>query len=186
MIDVKVKHTYADYLKTSDEERFELLDGELVMAPAPLLYHQFILRKLLNAISGYVDEHDLGELFCSPTDVVLSETDVVQPDILFVSRQRNKILKPECVQGAPDLVVEILSPSTAELDRTTKLELYAYHGVKEYWIVDPEAKTVMVLLRGQNRFEVAGTYGKGHTLVSPTLEGFTVQVEELFEVYWEA
>ena len=186
MINVKAKHTYADYLKTSDEERFELLDGELVMAPAPLLYHQFILRKLLNAISGYVDEHNLGELFCSPTDVVLSETDVVQPDILFVSRQRNQILKPECVQGTPDLVVEILSPSTAELDRTTKLELYAYHGVREYWIVDPEAKTVMVLLQGQNRFEVARTYGKGHSLQSPTLEGFTVQVEELFEAYLEA
>ncbi|MCY4081744.1 MAG: Uma2 family endonuclease [Caldilineaceae bacterium] len=186
MINVKAKHTYADYLKTSDEERFQLLDGELVMAPAPLLYHQFILRKLLYAISGYVDEHNLGELFCSPTDVVLSETNVVQPDILFVSRQRNQILKPESVQGAPDLVVEILSPSTAELDRTTKLELYARHGVREYWIVDPEAKTIMVLLLGQNRFEVGGTYGKGHTLQSPTLEGFTVLVDELFEAFLEA
>ena len=185
MINVKAKHTYADYLKTSDEERFQLLDGELVMAPAPLLYHQFILRKLLYAISGYVDEHNLGELFCSPTDVVLSETNVVQPDILFVSRQRNQILKPESVQGAPDLVVEILSPSTAELDRTTKLELYAYHGVREYWIVDPEARTVMVLLRGQNRFEVAGTYGKGHTLQSPTLEGLKIPMEEVFEAYLE-
>lgn len=183
MLNVKAKLTYADYLKTADDERFELLDGELVMAPAPLLYHQFILRKLLNAMSGYVEEHELGELFCSPADVVLSETDVVQPDILFVSRQRSQILKSESVQGAPDLVVEILSPSTAELDKTTKLELYAQHGVREYWIADPDAKTIMVLLRGEHRFEVEGIYGKGHTLQSPTLEGFRVQMEEVFENY---
>ena len=186
MINVKAKLTYADYLETSGEERYELLDGELVMAPAPLLYHQFILRKLLNAISVYVDEYNLGELFCSPTDVVLSETDVVQPDILFVSRRRGQILKPERVHGAPDLVVEILSPSTAELDRTTKLELYAQHGVEEYWIVDPDAKTIMVMVRREERFEVKGIYGKGHILESPTLEGFTVQVEVLFEAYLEA
>ena len=183
MIDVKTKQTYADYLKTSDELRYELLNGELVMAPAPLLYHQFILRKLLNAMSDYVDEQSLGELFCSPADVVLSETDVVQPDILYVSSQRSHILKPESVQGAPDLVVEILSPSTAELDRTTKLELYAQFGVTEYWIVDPDAKTIMVLVRGESRFEVCGIFGEGHTLQSPTLSGLRIATEEVFEPY---
>ncbi len=186
MIKVSTKLTYADYLKTSDESRYELLNGELVMAPAPLLYHQFILRKLLNAMSDHVDEQKLGELFCSPADVVLSDSDVVQPDILYVSSQRSHILKPESVQGAPDLVVEILSPSTAELDRTTKLDLYAKHGVKEYWIVDPEARTILVLLRGKNRFEVSGIYGKGQTLLSPSLEGFTVTLEETFWDKWES
>ena len=181
MINVETKLTYADYLKTSDELRYELLNGELVMAPAPLLYHQFILRKLLNAMSAYIDEHKLGELFCSPTDVVLSDTDVVQPDILYVSKQRSHILKPESVQGAPDLVVEILSPSTAELDRTMKLELYARYGVTEYWIVDPDAKTIMVLLRGESRFEVVGIYGESQTLHSPTLKGLNVSLGEAFE-----
>ena len=180
MIKVSTKLTYADYLKTSDESRYELLNGELVMAPAPLLYHQFILRKLLNAMSEHVDEQKLGELFCSPADVVLSDTDVVQPDILYISSQRSHILKPESVQGAPDLVVEILSPSTAELDRTAKLELYAKHGVREYWIVDPDARTIMVLLRGKNRFEVGGIYGEDQSLTSPTLDGFSIALEEVF------
>ena len=181
MINVSTKLTYADYLKTSDELRYELLNGELVMAPAPLLYHQFILRKLLNAMSDHVDEQILGELFCSPADVVLSDTDVVQPDILYVSSQRSHILTPESVRGAPDLVVEILSPSTAELDRTTKLDLYAKHGVKEYWIVDPDSRTIMVMLRGENRFEVSGIYGDDQSLTSPTLDGFSIALEDIFE-----
>ena len=181
MIKVSTKLTYADYLKTSDESRYELLNGELVMAPAPLLYHQFILRKLLNAMSHHVDEQKLGELFCSPADVVLSDSDVVQPDILYVSSQRSHILRPESVQGAPDLVVEILSPSTAELDRTTKLDLYAEHGVKEYWIVDPDSRIITVLLRGEYRFEVSGIYGDEQSLASPTLDGFTIALKDIFE-----
>ena len=181
MINVSTKLTYADYLQTSDELRYELLNGELVMAPAPLLYHQFILRKLLNAMSDHVDEHKLGELFCSPADVVLSDTDVVQPDILYVSSQRSHILKPESVQGAPDLVVEILSPSTAELDRTLKLDLYAEHGVKEYWIVDPDSRTITVLLRGESRFEVSGIFGEDQFLNSTTLKGLSFALAEIFE-----
>ena len=180
MIKVSTKLTYADYLKTSDESRYELLNGELVMAPAPLLYHQFILRKLLNAMSDHVDEQKLGELFCSPADVVLSDTDVVQPDILYVSSQRSHILTRENVRGAPDLVVEILSPATAERDRTFKLDLYAHHGVKEFWIVDTDANTITVLLQGECRFEVSGIYGVGQTLRSPTLAGFSVTLEEIF------
>ena len=180
MINVKTRLTYADYLKTPDDERYELLNGEFVMAAAPLLYHQYILRKLLNKMSDYIDERNLGELYSSPADVVLSDTDVVQPDLLFVSSHRSHILTRENVRGAPDLVVEILSPATAERDRTIKLDLYAQHGVKEYWIVDPDAGTVMVLLRGEVGFEVTGIYEEGQTLRSPTLAGFSVALEEIF------
>lgn len=186
MLNVKAKLTYADYLETSDDERYELLNGELVLSPSPKEIHQYLLSVLHLLIGTFAREHDLGKVYFSPFDVVLSDTNVVQPDLLYVSSERTQIITPDNIRGAPDLVVEILSPSTAELDRTTKLELYAYHGVREYWIVDPEARTVMVLLRGQNRFEVAGTYGKGDTLQSPTLEGFTVQVDELFEAYLKA
>ena len=83
-------------------------------------------------------------------------------------------------RGAPDLVVEILSPATAERDRTLKLDLYAKHGVKEYWIVDPDSRTIMVLLQGESRFEVSGIYGEEQSLSSPTLEGFSVALEEIF------
>ena len=180
MINVKTRLTYADYLKTPDDERYELLNGELVMPPAPLTAHQMISMALGSRLYVFVEEKGLGTVVAAPTDVVLSDTDVVQPDVLFVSSQRSHILTRENVRGAPDLVVEILSPATAERDRTVKLDLYAQHGVKEYWIVDPDAGTVMVLLRGEVGFEVTGIYEEGQTLRSPTLAGFSVALEEIF------
>ncbi len=136
------------------------------MPPAPLLQHQYVQIKLSTRLDAFVEERNLGVVFPTPTDVVLSDTDVVQPDILFVSSERSRILTRENVRGAPDLVVEILSPAIAERDRTIKLDLYAQHGVKEYWMVDPDARTITVLLRGETRFGVAGTYGEGQILRS--------------------
>ena len=179
-MNIGTKLTYADYLKTSDDERYELLNGELVMPPAPLTGHQMISMALASRLYLYVNERGMGTVVAAPTDVVLSDTDVVQPDVLFVSSQRSQILTRENVRGAPDLVVEILSPATAERDRTVKLDLYAQHGVIEYWIVDSDAKTVTVLLRGEGGFGVAGVYGEGETLRSPTLDGFSVALEEVF------
>ena len=122
----------------------------------------------------------MGKVYFAPFDVVLSDTDVVQPDIMFVSREREHIITHANIQGAPDLVVEILSPSTAERDRTVKRRLYAEHGVKEYWQVEPEAQTVTVLLLRDGIFEEVGSYGKGQSLSSPTLEGFIVSLDEIF------
>ncbi len=180
MLNVKTGLTYADYLKTSDDERYELLNGELVMPPAPLTGHQMISIALASRLYLYVNERGLGTVVTAPTDVVLSDTDVVQPDVLFVSSQRSHILTRENVRGAPDLVVEILSPATAERDRRVKRDLYAQHGVKEYWMVDPDVRTITVLLRGETRFGVAGIYGEGQVLRSPTLAGFGVALEEMF------
>ncbi len=180
MISLQTKLTYADYLKTSDDERYELLNGELVMAPAPREIHQYILGRLYIEMGAFIYERDLGDVYFAPTDVALSDMDVVQPDLLFVSNERNHIITPENIQGAPDLVVEILSPATAERDRTLKLDLYARHGAHEYWIVDPDARTIMVLRRGERRFEVAGIYGAEQTARSPILEGFTFNLEGKF------
>ena len=181
MTNTKTKLTYESYLKTPDDERYELLDGELlVMEPAPLTAHQYVLGNLYYAMRLFSDERNLGEVYISPTDVVLSDTDVVQPDLLFVSYERAHIVTRENIQGAPDLIVEILSPSTAERDRTLKLDLYARHGVKEYWLVDPNTKTVMVLLLSEHRFEAVGTYGEGQTLDSPTLAGFSLNLAGQF------
>ena len=180
MLDVKARLTYADYMKTSDDERYELLNGELIMSPSPKEIHQDISGNLYFRLRAFVRERSLGKVYFSPFDVVLSDTDVVQPDLLFVSNERADIITADNIQGAPDLVVEILSPATAERDRTVKLDLYAQHGVKEYWIVDPDAKTVKVLLRGESRFEVSGIYGEGQSLRSPTLAGFSVALEEIF------
>ena len=180
MLDVKARLTYADYMKTSDDERYELLNGELIMSPSPKEIHQYISGNLYFVLGAFVRERNLGKAYFSPFDVVLSDTDVVQPDLLFVSTERAAIITADNVQGAPDLVVEILSPATAERDRTIKLDLYAQYGVKEYWIVDPDAKTITVLLRGESRFEVSGVFGEGQSLHSPTLAGFSIDLDAIF------
>lgn len=176
-----IKFTYDDYRNTSDDSRYELLDGELVMAPAPSLRHQTIDTRLTALVHTFVNDRRLGHVFCPPCDVMLSSTDVVQPDLVFVSRERKSILlEGDAVRGAPDLVVEILSPSTAARYRTLKRILYARHGVAEYWLVDPDAGTVTVMAPGADGFEVAAVYGRGQTLTSPTLPGFAVDLDEVF------
>ena len=175
-----IKLTYEDYRKTPDDERYELLDGELVMTPAPRESHQRISGRLNMLLLQVADRTGAGRVYAAPFDVVLSDTDVVQPDLLFISNEREHTITEENVQGAPDLVVEILSPSTADRDLTIKRDLYARHGVREYWIVDTEAKTVTVLVRNAAGFAEAGVCGEGQTLASPTLEGFTITPDEIF------
>ena len=172
--------TYADYLETADDERYELFDGELVRSPSSREIHQYILGRLFLRLGAFIYGRNLGKVYCSPFDVVLSDTDVVQPDLLFVSNGRESIVTPENIEGARDLVVEILSPATAARDRTLKLDLYARHGVQEYWIVDPDAKTIMLLRRGESRFEVVGIYEEEQTLRSATLADFSIALQEIF------
>ncbi len=176
----KAKLTYEDYAKTPDDERWELIDGELFRMPSPNVAHQRTLGCLLLRVARFVDNRDMGSVFHLPTDVVLSDTDVVEPDLLFISSERMGIIATLNVQGAPDLVAEIHSPSTAQRDLTAKRELYARHGVKEYWPIDPETRTVTVLLLGDGDFTEAGVYREGDTVTSPTLEGLSFRVEEIF------
>ena len=176
----KVKLTYEDYAKTPDDERWELIDGELFRMPSPNITHQRTSRRLLLLMAPFVEDRDLGEVFAAPMDIVLSDSDVVEPDLLFISKERMGIITRLNVQGAPDLVVEIHSPSTAQRDLTAKRELYARHGVREYWPIDPDTRTVRVLLLGDGDFVEVGVYKEGDTVTSPTLEGFSFRVEEIF------
>ncbi len=176
-----VKFTYEDYRHTPEDQRYELLDGKLIVAPAPNLGHQRIDTRLGALLHTFTQEKNLGEVFHAPCDVVLSNTDVVQPDLLFVSHERaHLLLGGDNVLGAPDLAVEILSPSTAGRDRKLKRALYAKHGVKEYWLVDPDARTVTVLRLDAGAFEVVALYGEGQTMTSPALAGFTADLNEIF------
>ena len=176
----KTKLTFRDYLETPDDERYELFDGELIMAPSPTELHQIISGRLGARLLLHVERSNLGQVFFAPYDVKLSDTDVVQPDLLFVSNERAGIRTANNIQGAPDLVVEIQSPSTAKRDWNDKRSLYAQHGVTEYWLINPDAHTVIVLLLNQGEYEPAGLYGEGSTLISPTVEGFSVPVDEIF------
>ena len=173
--------TYADYLDAPGDERYELIDGGLIVVGSPNIAHQTASMGLSLAVGGFVRERGLGQVFHAPTDVILTDTDVVQPDLVFVSNEREAIVTPANIRGAPDLVVEILSPSTASLDRTTKRDLYARHGVEEYWIVDPSAQTVAVMLLRNGRFEVVGEYGREDALTSPTLPGLTISLDKIFQ-----
>ena len=175
-----VRLTYDDYCRTPDDERYELLNGELMMVPAPNIRHQRILGRLYKEIDQFTDERGLGEVLMAPVDVVLSDTDVVQPDVLFVSRAWEHRITEKNVQGAPDLVIEILSPSTAENDLGLKYELYDKGGVLEYWIVDPATETVAVHRRQAGRLEPAGTFGRGESVATAVLEGLAIEVEEIF------
>ena len=175
-----IKFTYEDYRNAPEDRRYELLDGDLVMTPAPREAHQRISGRLNMLLLQAADRFGAGRVYAAPFDVVLSDTDVVQPDLLFISNEREHIITEENVQGAPDLVVEILSPSTADRDLTFKRALYARHGVKEYWLVDTDAKTVTVLVRDTQGFAEIGVCGEGQTLESPTLTGFTIASDEIF------
>ena len=176
----RIKLTYADYLIAPDDARYELLDGELIMAPAPNIPHQDSLFDLGVDLKLLTRRARIGRVFIAPVDVVLSDTDVVQPDLIFVSRERSHIITKMNIRGAPDLVVEILSPSTAERDRIFKRDLYALHGVKEYWMVDTELRLIRQLLLDGDEFRLAGVFGMGDTLVSPTLNGHALNVSDMF------
>ena len=176
----KTKLTYEDYAKTPDDERWELIDGELFRMPSPNIAHQMISGELFPRMKQFVQERNLGIVFHAPTDVVLSDSDTVEPDLLFISRERMGIITRLNIQGAPDLVVEIHSPSTTQRDLTAKRALYARSGVKEYWPVDPEARTVRVLLLHGGDFVEAGIYREGDVVSSSTLEGFSFRPEEIF------
>ncbi len=175
------RFTYEDYRTAPPDRRYELLDGDLVLTPAPSLKHQTVQVQLGERLARFVRENALGRLFFAPCDVVLSDTDVVQPDLLFVSAARAHLLSGgENVRGAPDLVIEILSPSSAERDRGYKRALYAMHGVAEYWLVDPAAETVWVHRLRNGELVVAHTFASGDTLCSPLLPGFALDVDDVF------
>ena len=175
---VKPKLTYEDYASLPDDERYELIDGELIPMPSPTALHQTLLKNLAAAFM-VLESRGLGTMFFAPLDVILSNFDVVQPDLIFVSNARAHIIQ-DYIRGAPDLLVEILSPSTAGYDRTTKRNLYARHGVGEYWLVDPYAKTITVLILGADGYDTYAVFGEGDILTSPALPGFALNLSELF------
>ena len=172
--------TYEDYANTPDDERYELIDGDLIMAPGPNMPHQDNQANLGGAMQVFVKERSLGKVYFSDTDVVLSDTDVVKPDLLFISNEREDIITYSNIHGAPDLVVEILSPSTSRRDWNEKRELYAEHGVKEYVVMDPSNRIVWRMLLKDGVLEIEETYYEGDTIALSAIEGFSIAVNDIF------
>jgi Uma2 family endonuclease len=176
----EIKFTYEDYLLLPGEKRYELIDGDLHMVPAPRTFHQLVSVEIMEALNRFVREQGLGRVFSAPCDVYFSRQDVVQPDILFIASNRLGVIKENYIQGAPDLVIEILSPSSEEMDRQLKRKLYALHGVREYWIVNPDAKSIEVLTRQEGDLRIVQTFVADEWLTSPLLEGFRMLLLEVF------
>ena len=176
----KLKLTYEDYASLPDDERCELIDGELIPMPSPSVFHQLLIFSIGVPLREFVKRLSLGEVVPSPIDVILSATNVVQPDLIFVSNERSHIIAEANIRGAPDLAIEIISPSTERRDRIIKRNLYARHGVGEYWLVDPYAKTITVLILGANGYDTYAVFGEGDILTSPALAGFALNLSDLF------
>jgi len=137
--------TYDEFARLpNDGNRYEIIGGELIVTPAPTLLHQKIITRLGRRLDAFVEANGLGEVFNGPVDVLFGEGDYLEPDLVFVRRDRLHIIGPNGFEGAPDLVVEVLSPTTALRDRGIKRECYARFLVPEYWIVDPVAKRIEV------------------------------------------
>jgi Uma2 family endonuclease len=181
-----IRFRYEDY-KTLPESmlaRYELLDGALLMVPAPTPLHQRISRNLEFLLLRFVREHALGEVFDAPVDVVLgtgNEREVVQPDLLFVEKTQRHLITAAEIQGAPALVVEVTSPGTEARDRGYKKVLYGRYGVREYWIVDPQAQTVEVYVLGEEGWQPVREFARTETLTSSVLVGLRIELAEVFQ-----
>ncbi len=178
--EVITQKTIADYEALPEGAPYQLIDGELIMNAAPHWFHQKALSKLYRKMSDFVEKHDLGEIEFSPVDVYLAEADVYQPDIVFVGKQRRDIIVDGKIKGAPDLVVEVLSPSTGYYDIAHKKSIYESSDVKEYWILDYQEGVVEVFENVNGEFKQLERRRKKGTVSSKVLPGFSVSVESLF------
>lgn len=179
-----VKLTYDDFLQFPDDgKRHELIDGEHYVTASPNTKHQAVVLALGSALRTHARAHALGRVFVAPFDVVFTDVDVVEPDLLFVSRARQTdILTAQHVRGAPDLVVEIGSPSTRKRDETIKRRLYERSGVAEYWVVDPELDEIKVYRLTDGRYARTDELAleRGDALSSPLFPGLTLPLAEIF------
>jgi Uma2 family endonuclease len=179
--------TYQDWLNFPDDGwRYEIIDGVLYMSPPPLIHHQDILGELFARMRTHARRNGLGKVLCAPCGVRLPGQPVpIEPDILFVRRERLAIIERRYVEGAPDLVVEILSPSNANYDLRTKYALYEQAGVAEYWAVIPWDRLIRIYHLVDGAYQLAGEFGSGQIARSVVLAGFTIAVDELFQFEME-
>lgn len=180
IINSETKLTYSDYvLLPEDGKIHEIIDGEHYMIPAPETYHQTLSRRIQFQLYTQIEERELGVVFNAPTDVQMSDIDVVQPDLIVILAARKSIISPSKVIGAPDLVIEIISESMGRKDRELKLGLYQKAGVPEYWLVDPKSQQITVYrLIKSGQYESAGSF---HDEVCyQAIQGVTVDLSRVW------
>jgi len=177
----KKKYTEKDYQLLEEGAPFQLINGDLVMSPSPLLLHQLIVGKLYILISNFLQEINSGGLLVlSPMDVRLDEENIFQPDLLYISKERKSELVQDRISGAPDLIVEILSPSTAYYDLKQKKDFYERYGVKEYLIIDPVRRDAEVYGLINEKFELKQKEQQSGTIHLNTFPGLQIDLQKLF------
>ncbi|MEQ1681229.1 MAG: Uma2 family endonuclease [Nitrospira sp.] len=174
--------TYHDYmLLPNDGKQYEILEGDLFVTPSPVTRHQLIVGRFLHHLMTYLETHPIGTVFTAPYDVVLSDTDVVEPDLLLVLNNSRAAITENNVQGPPDMILEVLSPSTAARDRELKRKRYERFGVQEYWMVDPSSNTLEILaLTGGPYVEICRATRPAQCS-SPLLPGLVLNLDSLLK-----
>lgn len=177
----KIVLTYDDYCELpNDRNRYEILDGDLSVTPAPRVNHQRISRRLLRFLDDHVLANNLGEIFAAPIDVILAPTTVVQPDLIFIAHDRAHIITERAIEGAPTLVVEILSPTTQRTDRVAKAQLYAKYGVPHYWLLDPGQHTFEAYELAGDRYVIAASMKSEDEFRPSLFPGLTIWLADLW------
>jgi Uma2 family endonuclease len=176
-----IPYTYDDYrLLPDDGRRYELIDGDLFVTPAPTPFHQTVSRRLQHALIRQLEEPGIAYIFNAPCDVILTDTTVVQPDLALVRIARKEIITQRGIEGAPEVVVEILSPSTRERDRYIKRAAYARQAIPEYWIVDPDQGWIEVHRLAGQGYHIHDRFDRAATLASPAFPEVAVPLAPLF------
>jgi Uma2 family endonuclease len=184
------KITYEDYLKIDDGKQYEVIEGELKMVPAPNFKHQNISLNLCLILANYVRKNKLGVIRDAPIDVILDKTNVVQPDLVFISKERTPIINEDGgILGVPDLVIEIISKGSKYIDTYKKKDLYEKFGIKEYWLVDPFSQSVEIFTLDDNKkyelySEAFIEEDSNRILKSKTIENLEINVEDVFKKDW--
>lgn len=177
----KVVLTYADYAALPDDgRRYEIYEGEIEMTPAPSTRHQLVLLNLTHLLHSFLTTHRMGVLFFAPTDLILSDLTVIQPDLLVVLNDRRHLITERGIEGPPNLVVEVLSPATASRDRGIKMQLYARYGVPHCWLADPDSQTLEAYQLEESGYRLVGTLRGSGTFTSPLFPGFSLSGSALW------
>jgi Uma2 family endonuclease len=171
--------TYEEYYKLDDNQRYEIIDGNLLMAPSPDLWHQDWLGSLYVIFKRHLTRTKAGRVFMAPCDVVLDEENTVQPDLIFVSSANARILQHRAIFGTPDLLIELISPSGVRRDRHVKKALYARFGVREYWIGDATNKSMEIFILEDGGYKLRCAVKNRGKLTSRVLPGLTFDLADI-------
>lgn len=174
------RKTTTDFARLPEGTLAQLIDGEIVMSPSPVPKHQLVVARLTARLHDYCEKNHKGIVLPAPIDVYISEHEAYQPDILMIAEGNKGIIAEEGIRGAPDLVVEVLSPSTAYYDFRHKKQIYEKFGVKEYWIIDPHEETVEIYSLREGKFALAIEDSRSAELRSKLLPDFVISIAYLF------